>query len=76
LATARGNHTATLLSSGKVLVAGGQDEFANPFQSAEIYDPATGVWTPTGTWSPRTTSRRRRSSLRKGAGRRRTRPVR
>src|SRR3954447_20146029 len=49
LTTARGNHTATLLSSGKVLVAGGQDGFANPFQSAEIYDPATGAWTPTGT---------------------------
>ena len=49
MAVGRGAHTATLLASGKVLVAGGQDEFANTFSSAEIYDPATGTWTPTGT---------------------------
>ena len=48
LTTARGDHTATLLHSGKVLVAGGQDG-DTPLASAEIYDPATGLWTPTGT---------------------------
>lgn len=42
--------TATLLSSGKVLVAGGlllgtSNGFLN---SAEIYDPDSGVWTATG----------------------------
>jgi len=47
LATARFNHTATLLPNGKVLVAGGYD---GDFQlaSAELYDPATGSWTATG----------------------------
>jgi len=44
LATARLNHTATLLHNGKVLVAGGFTGVA----SAELYDPATGIWTTTG----------------------------
>jgi hypothetical protein len=40
--------TATLLSSGKVLVAGGMSFFETVFPtSAEIFDPATGKWTPT-----------------------------
>jgi len=46
---ARSGHTATLLRSGKVLVAGG---WSVPFQvttsSAELYDPTTGTWTVTG----------------------------
>jgi hypothetical protein len=47
----RGDHTATLLLDGKVLVAGGRN--LNPFpndtlNSAELYDPATGIWTVTG----------------------------
>jgi hypothetical protein len=37
MAEARTHHTATLLPSGKVLVAGGGDE-----NFAEVYDPATG----------------------------------
>jgi Immunoglobulin domain/Kelch motif/Galactose oxidase, central domain/Bacterial TSP3 repeat len=44
------DHTATLLPNGKVLVAGGcpcrDNGGDNP--SAEIYDPASGTWTPTG----------------------------
>ena len=40
-------HTATLLPSGKVLVAGG-DTLSDPLSSAELYDPASGTWTPTG----------------------------
>ncbi|CAN5481980.1 hypothetical protein BH18VER1_BH18VER1_18410 [soil metagenome] len=39
-------HTATLLRSGKVLVAGGG--VAGEIGSAEIYDPATGRWSTTG----------------------------
>jgi uncharacterized delta-60 repeat protein len=47
LANGRQSHTATLLHSGKVLVAGGHVGF-NPAAAAELYDPATGVWTGTG----------------------------
>ena len=45
LNTARYFHTATLLPSGKVLVAGGYN--GSILSSAELYDPATGMWTPT-----------------------------
>ena len=45
---ARFEHTATLLPTGKVLVAGGAT--AGCFlSSAELYDPATGSWSSTGT---------------------------
>ena len=47
LATARAEHTATLLPNGKVLVAGGEDS-SGALASAELYDPATGTWTATG----------------------------
>jgi hypothetical protein len=43
----RRGHTATLLANGKVLVAGGSD-WIHYLGSAEIYDPATGTWSPTG----------------------------
>ncbi|XXY44649.1 kelch repeat-containing protein [Sorangium sp. So ce269] len=46
---ARGGHTATLLPSGKVLVAGGVladfYEGDTPLDSAELYDPETRTWT-------------------------------
>ena len=45
---ARHSHTATLLASGKVLVAGGSGS-SGVLSSAELYDPATGAWTVTGT---------------------------
>src|SRR5438094_2483078 len=41
----RAEHTATLLANGTVLVAGGRDAAGQPLASAEIYDPATGVYT-------------------------------
>jgi N-acetylneuraminic acid mutarotase len=47
LAAARVVHTATLLQNGKVLVAGGNNG-TNAINTAELYDPATGLWTPTG----------------------------
>jgi N-acetylneuraminic acid mutarotase len=40
--------TATLLTNGKVLVAGGDDTSNNPTAIAELYDPSTGVWAATG----------------------------
>src|SRR6266550_8623640 len=39
--------TATLLPSGKVMVAGGISRF-DRLDSAELYDPATGSWSSTG----------------------------
>ena len=40
--------TATLLPSGKVLVAGGLSGAGSPLASAELYDPAAGTWSATG----------------------------
>jgi N-acetylneuraminic acid mutarotase len=54
LITPRVFHTATLLHNGKVLVTGGvRDEFdpeqgGDGVDKAELYDPATGQWSPTG----------------------------
>jgi len=50
LTTARGGHTATLLANGKVLFAGGADQYpgGTAMASAELFDPGTGVFTPTG----------------------------
>jgi serine/threonine protein kinase len=45
MTTARNDHTATLLSSGRVLVVGGS---SGGLDSAELYDPVTGVFLPTG----------------------------
>ena len=45
-------HTATLLRTGEVLVAGGfttcDDDFCSDTASAELYNPATGTWAKTG----------------------------
>ena len=46
LHVSRFRHTATLLSDGKVLVAGGT--FASALATAELYDPINGTWTLTG----------------------------
>ena len=42
MAGARSRHTSTLLTDGRVLVVGGEA------QTAELFDPATGVFTVTG----------------------------
>ncbi|MBX3690238.1 kelch repeat-containing protein [Dokdonella sp.] len=47
LGTARFYFTATVLPSGKVLVAGGVDSNGNALNSSELYDPALGQWTAT-----------------------------
>ncbi len=47
LATARTGHAAARLPDGRVLVTGGWDGSFDT-NSAELYDPATGTWSPTG----------------------------
>ena len=45
----RGNHTATMLRSGKVLIAGGHSGYPGAsIASAELYDPASETFAPTG----------------------------
>ncbi|MBI5507194.1 MAG: hypothetical protein HY903_00450 [Deltaproteobacteria bacterium] len=49
LVTARTRHSATLLPSGKVLLAGGESSATNILASVETFDPATGVFTEVAT---------------------------
>ena len=51
MATGRYGHTATVLSTGKVLVVGGDD--TSPLASAELYDPAAGAWSMAGSLATR-----------------------
>ncbi len=46
----REEHTATLLGDGRVLVAGGfaYDQQNRRIPTAEMYDPATGIWGSAG----------------------------
>ena len=48
MGTPRAEHTATLLSDGRVLIAGGRDNGYNPLASAEIFDPGTRTFANTG----------------------------
>jgi len=49
MSVARRFQTATLLLTGKVLIAGGEDAGSAAFASAELYDPSTGTFSATGT---------------------------
>jgi WD40 repeat protein len=61
-------HTATLLADGRVLVVGGTASCVQekPLASAELYDPATGTFSPTGSMA---TARDGQSATRLGDGR-------
>lgn len=48
MTTGRYAHTATVLDDGRVLVAGGFGSGFDAQATAELYDPATGTFTPTG----------------------------
>jgi hypothetical protein len=49
LASARARHTAVVLNTGRVLVAGGTNATGSvALRSAEVYDPATRTWAATG----------------------------
>src|SRR5205814_1612831 len=47
LAVPRTAHTATVLSNGKVLIAGGRDVNGDLLAAAELFDPATQTSTAT-----------------------------
>jgi N-acetylneuraminic acid mutarotase len=48
MSVGRAGHTATRLPSGKILIAGGSSTNTTALASAEIYDPATAMYSPTG----------------------------
>jgi hypothetical protein len=54
MATPRAYHTATLLTNGMVLIAGGSTDFTGPVATAELYDPDKGTFAAAGNMtSPR-----------------------
>jgi Galactose oxidase, central domain len=46
MGTPRIFHTATLLSSGQVVIVGGEDNTGNAIATAETYEPPSGTFTP------------------------------
>src|SRR6266705_750219 len=58
MSTPRAGHTATLLPNGKVLIVGGMERDGVFFATAELYDSATGRFTPTGSMRPSVSARK------------------
>jgi hypothetical protein len=52
LATPRSYFTATLLTNGKVIAAGGNNGIHFMEASVELYDPTSGTWSATGNLDP------------------------
>jgi TATA-box binding protein (TBP) (component of TFIID and TFIIIB) len=48
MTTARSQFSALLLTSGKVLVAGGKATAGVALASSELYDPTAGTWSTVG----------------------------
>ena len=55
MSTPRSAHGGALLQDGRVIVIGGNSrgDTGTVLASAEVYDPATGTWSPTGAMSVR-----------------------
>ncbi|CAF4321225.1 unnamed protein product, partial [Rotaria sordida] len=51
MSAARVYHTASVLTNGKVLVAGGSKGGGVYANNPELYDPSTGMWTNTSSMS-------------------------
>ncbi|MCC6629575.1 MAG: hypothetical protein IT340_19525 [Chloroflexi bacterium] len=66
-ATERAGSQTTRLANGKVLLSGGRSSTGAgaTLASAELYDPATGVWSPTGSMSA---ARRNHGAVLLGSG--------
>jgi hypothetical protein len=47
LVTPRFGHSATLLTDGRVLIAGGSTGARDPLTAAELFDPVSGTWSAT-----------------------------
>ncbi len=59
MVSARQDHTATLMTNGVVLVAGGRTSNTSTtgLATAELYNPSTGLWAATGTMAGTTPGR-------------------
>jgi hypothetical protein len=65
ITSVRSYHTATLLDSGKVFVAGGMTGSSTYTATTEVYDPATNTWTST---APMATARHAHTATRLASG--------
>ncbi|MDD5686858.1 MAG: kelch repeat-containing protein [Elusimicrobia bacterium] len=53
MSTVRGQHAATLLPNGKVLITGGYNIGPTLLSTAELYDPSSGTFSTTGSMTTR-----------------------